>query len=596
MDPYKRKGGSSGSGSSGSSSSKKLKSTSGASVTATASHLQPDNPYPHLVQLVNTPSLFQSDYQDKTSILAWDFGTRGSIFNIGEKGKPYDYVELPKTQYHPSERCKEASVVLYDAANSAARPVAVGYEAIKLHSHEPDYRTRVVKSFKLHLYDEVEDAWNTVGKSASEVLQDYMEHYIPQIQELVELDETLAILTAPAKAEPSALYKLRQAANRAGLHEVAIIPAQEAALLCVLNDLELMKKNFFKNESTVAVVDAGGGTVDIGVYRLIQARPPWKVEEVEKSISLVGAGEKMDLSAKNWFRNLVGQAAWAEFERSSPREFFEYEDAWDKIKGTYKNGNASFTFYPSLKTATKKHSTYYGLKGAQTVDETRILMPAQQIQNIFDSVIDPILELLNENNAKHHLDYIIPVGGMGKMPYFIEKLHQRFPRVAGAASALHWKNYSPRDLYVVRGAYLSGHPQTQFAASRIVKKTIGVVFYMRTEKLSRAAMNEADRHNNEEEDIDRVQDWPDYNSTPGHHGVEVYLLTTTEEVTGLVPFSRLNPEMCDEAVRYDVEFNDDWRGEKNMKLALRFHLAELMVQLRSADGSKEVRMHPAAVL
>ncbi|KAJ3040209.1 hypothetical protein HDV00_011306 [Rhizophlyctis rosea] len=642
MEEHKRKG-----GPASGSTSKKSKKTGTAGRTATANlhdltsqrtgatapwrqitNQRPANPYPHLVRIIDVLSLFQTEYIDKSAIIAWDFGIRGSMFYLGEKGRA-DWFELPKTQYHPSERCKEASVVLYDAANAAAKRVAVGFEAIKKYSHEPDFRTRAVKSFKLHLYDRFEDDWNAMGKPASEVLQDYIENYIPLIQERIDLSNALTVLTTPAKAEPSALYKLREAATRAGLPNIAILPEQEAALYTILDDAATLGQPY-KSGSTVAVVDAGGGTIDIGVYQIIRAHRPWKVGEIEKSDSLVGAGEKMDLAARDYFKKIVGSDAWQEFERTSSSEYFEFEDAWDKIKAAYVDGNASFTFYPALRAAAKKHNTYQTLLAAQGNRNERLEMPEQHVKTIFDSVIDPILERLCDINAKHNVDDIIPVGGMSKMPYFTQKLRSKFPQTAGATPALRLGSWSPRDLYVVKGAYLCGLG-SEFVASRIVKKTIGVVVYMPIKTPPPDALPETDRSTPDEQEITRVEDWPNYKrfhsgwyekrflpivqigqkveenflyqlrdsifpQDQGDYGVEVYLLTTTEAVPGQIAYSKLDPQKIDEAIYYDVEFRSDWRGEKNMDLALRFHLAELMVLLRSRDGSHEVRMHPAGVL
>ncbi|KAJ3041856.1 hypothetical protein HDV00_008560 [Rhizophlyctis rosea] len=512
---------------------------------------KPANPYPHLVCLIDMPPMLQKAERNGKPVIAWDFGTRGSTFYLGKTNS--DWFELPKTRYHPSERCKEASVVLYDAADATANRLAVGFEAIKRHSSEPDFRTRAVKSFKLHLYDQQGHNWNAVGKSASEVLQEYIQYYLPIIRKRLELEKSLAILTAPAKAESSALHRLRQAAERAGFPSIVILPEQEAALYCILNDAANAAKPF-TNGSTIAVIDAGGGTVDIGVYRILRADRPWRVEEIEKSESLVGAGEKMDRGAKAYFRDLVGCAAWQEFKTLAPNEYFEYEHLWDEIKSTYEDGDASITFYPALKAATKNHGTYQAVLRAQDNQNRRLEMPERQIKAVFDAVIDPILARLNNITAKHKLNDVIPVGGMSKMPYFMRKLREKFPDTVNDLED--WPTYK---------RFNDGwYEKRFFPIVQIGQKVEENFLYQLKESI-----------------LPQEQ---------GDYGVEVYLLTTTEA------FNALNPRMCDRAVRYDVDFKDDWRGEKNMVLALRFHLAELMVLLRSEDGTREERMHPAAVL
>ena len=114
---------------------------------------------------------------------------------------------------------------------------------------------------------------------------------------------------------------VRSTAEKAGLTHVVLLAEQEAALYYALYD-EVECTKMVSAGAKIAVVDAGGGTVDFGVYQLRKGGSPdvYSVEEVTKSTGRFGGGEKIDHLFAEYMRNRVGDKAWRQFVKSTDYE------------------------------------------------------------------------------------------------------------------------------------------------------------------------------------------------------------------------------------------------------------------------------------
>ncbi|KAJ2922259.1 hypothetical protein H1R20_g14834, partial [Candolleomyces eurysporus] len=222
-------------------------------------------------------------YQGETLklLLAFDIGTTFS-------GISYRY----PLQEHVGGDSKIPTVIYYD---EGGKPCAIGAETLKegIEADAEENKWRKAYWFKLHLSpkskatiaDRDEIPPLPPNKTVIQVFTDYMRYlhqcakgYISEthgamLWESLE-DEILYVLTHPNGWEGSQQASMRNAAILAGLipdtvegrSRISFVPEGEASLhFCLSNGLTVNASE--KNGSSVLIVDAGGGTIDVTAYQ-----------------------------------------------------------------------------------------------------------------------------------------------------------------------------------------------------------------------------------------------------------------------------------------------------------------------------------------
>ncbi|KAF2267197.1 hypothetical protein CC78DRAFT_541863 [Lojkania enalia] len=161
------------------------------------------------------------------------------------------------------------------------------------------------------------------GKTAVRAVADYLQllwhHTLRNIEKdlgeiAVEGLPFHVVLTVPAVWTARAVSRMRQAAKQAGILEERLagettlhfVSEPEAAAIATFDDLKV-RPNFHRGD-TFVVCDAGGGTVDLISYKVLQADPLQLGECVEGSGKLCGA-VFLDQDFEGLMKQLVG-AAW----------------------------------------------------------------------------------------------------------------------------------------------------------------------------------------------------------------------------------------------------------------------------------------------
>ena len=110
---------------------------------------------------------------------------------------------------------------------------------------------------------------------------------------------------------------MRAAARGAGLKTFVHLPEQEAALYQILC-YERLNKTVFKTGDIICVADAGGGTADLGSYRLeIGGDGEWTAMECERSTGSLSGGDRIDLRMDEMMAEALNPTLWQEYKSDS---------------------------------------------------------------------------------------------------------------------------------------------------------------------------------------------------------------------------------------------------------------------------------------
>jgi hypothetical protein len=160
------------------------------------------------------------------------------------------------------------------------------------------------------------------GKTPVQAIADYLrllwKHAITNIERsfgeaAVEGLPIRVVCTVPAVWTTEAVGKMRKAAKEAGIMDYRLagettldfVSEPEAAALATFDDLK-SRPNFQEGDSFV-VCDAGGGTVDLISYKVVETKPLKLVECVEGSGKLCGA-VFLDQEFEALMKQVLGEA------------------------------------------------------------------------------------------------------------------------------------------------------------------------------------------------------------------------------------------------------------------------------------------------
>ncbi|KAK6532128.1 hypothetical protein TWF694_003289 [Orbilia ellipsospora] len=305
------------------------------------------------------------------------------------------------------------------------QPTSFGYTAVG----------RPFKWFKIllqpdHYSQSVQDVRNAnkglreFSKSLEEVISDYLSWIWLRGKEDIarkqghdfELRYDIrVILTVPAAWKPIAKDRTLRAAKRAGLPEnIELVTEPEAAALATLSaksdEHELQKGDVF------VVCDAGGGTVDLISYQVLNPSP-LQIKECGVGEGDLCGSAFLDLGFENIIKTKIGESKYnttKEKDRKKMLEDFEY-----RIKRHF-NGDITKNYSVELR----------GAGDDPDEDDDLIDVRGSAVCTIFDHVCNKI-DTLVENQVKQvkaeglKVKAILLVGGFGSSKY----LHSRLDKI-----------------------------------------------------------------------------------------------------------------------------------------------------------------------
>ncbi|KAI5369872.1 putative Heat shock protein 70 family [Septoria linicola] len=230
------------------------------------------------------------------------------------------------------------------------------------------------------------------------------------------------VLTVPAVWSHAAQTATLQAAEKAGMgerHNLRLISEPEAAAVYTLKS---MQPSSLKVGDNYVICDAGGGTVDLIAYKVIQVSP-LRIEE-----SNVGSGGLCGSAMLNYrFEDAVRERIGEE----------RYTLMRDKKPKTWAMGLKYFEEFVKRNFNEEEHSEvnvpFPGLPDDEDVglDSGFLVMTAGQVKAIFGPIIAEVIDLVEgQVNAIRDgggtISGIILVGGFGQSNYLYQTLKKHF--------------------------------------------------------------------------------------------------------------------------------------------------------------------------
>lgn len=338
-------------------------------------------------------------------------------------------------QYMNTEREKTPTAISY---SSTKQVTSWGYNILTFDES--------VRWFKLLLLDDADlqehlkDAPQLIsarqrllemGKKPIDVIADYLRNLWSHVMADVEKAMTPSfvkstpfriIITVPAIWKSYMRERMREAANMAGLldprecgeTELDFVSEPEAAAIATFTNMK--GRPDIKVGTSITVVDAGGGTVDLISYQVVDTNRFAAREAVEGTGALCGA-IFLDQEFETLVRDHVATDVWRQVP---PQEIAEMmNQSWEhgiKQQFTLKQGPE------------KLWKVRLPARVVQLTGQADITLSSSTIAEIFDHVVSKILDLVDsqietlEKKTGSGPNFVILVGGFGKSRYLWERL------------------------------------------------------------------------------------------------------------------------------------------------------------------------------
>ncbi|KAG8887888.1 hypothetical protein FRB98_008783 [Tulasnella sp. 332] len=297
------------------------------------------------------------------------------------------------------------------------------------------------------------------NKSANDLIVDYLsclfeyakEQITREIGAVADLNEADVWLTVPAAWDAIGCELMREAAIRAGLVQAAhardrnwrdrlriITEPEAAAVHCAhLTDLHQLQpsQNFM-------ICDAGGGTVDLAIYKIIGSLSNLEIAEVcarsganwyalrtVARISLLrralmcSGSIFLDMRFRELVRTLLAEHP-AHLDPASQAYFMHAFAETDKLAYMGESDDENYFHFTCFNVEDPDDSSVGLVNGELAIPG--ILLRRE----VFDPVIESVLNLLEEQMAKVHdgapIDALLLVGGFSGSEYLFKRVEEQF--------------------------------------------------------------------------------------------------------------------------------------------------------------------------
>src|SRR3990167_4833390 len=393
-------------------------------------------------------------------IVAIDFGTTGS----GYAFQPVDpNIKDPDTiacvNYHNHQKYKNLSAIVYEGT----QPKAWGFKARKIYADSQKQNKKnyyYLQNFKLEILQLREGKEPKIEKNGrifnvQEVIGDYLGlmkesilEFLRENNQPTEDEKIFWCLTVPAIWTDQEKQLMKESARKAGLlnypDQFVYSYGKESPSIYFLKEGGAAMN--LKNKQTLAIVDAGGGTVDITSYIITQINEGQSIEleQLYKASGEACGGIYVDQA---WWEYLDKRLGASDFNISiksflkDPKSF-AFVNNWEDAKKNFNYENeeevtiemdSSFSWFNAnfkKKLQQLEDEQFYSddlcgfvLNNQQMKDF--ISIPIEKSRNCLLDVIEKSLEVVKSQYSLHHvdkLDYLIFVGGFGGCVYYQQVL------------------------------------------------------------------------------------------------------------------------------------------------------------------------------
>ncbi|KAK6340686.1 hypothetical protein TWF696_009009 [Orbilia brochopaga] len=312
-------------------------------------------------------------------------------------------------------------------------------------------------------HESMKPTWETLGKTVDDVIQDFLKlmyrHMIATFDDEGLRPEDMdynVLFTVPAQFEILEVEKFKSLVNATGFgnYQVSVsLREPEAAILYTINH---GIKNLMPAGQCIVLCDAGGGTVDIASYKVVQHLPRPRIEQINIVTGRTCGSIKVDLAFKRFLLDECLSAHWRTFllRAENMGHLHRMCKLFSDRKEAFNNGpstqgtNINIQVSPPELTGLNINGGYLNI--------TR-----EKMREFFNESIDGTLACLREHIGKCisedlSVKSIFLVGGLGSSKY----LHQKVKEYATNLFRGSVEVIKPRDAEyaVVRGA-IESHQQ-----------------------------------------------------------------------------------------------------------------------------------------
>ncbi|KAI6046624.1 actin-like ATPase domain-containing protein [Pisolithus marmoratus] len=301
------------------------------------------------------------------------------------------------------------------------------------------------------------------GKNAINLIVDFLsclweyakEEITREIGAVADLNTADVILTCPAAWDAKGCDLMRGAAIDAGLVQSAhagdtnwrdrlqiITEPEAAAVHCArLTDLHKLRpsQNFM-------ICDAGGGTVDLAVYKITGQMANLEIAEMCARSGANCGSLFLDLRFRELVRTLLADHP-AHLDPASLAYFMHAFSQTDKLEFKGESDDDTY-FHFTCFNPEDPHDPSVGLINGE------LAIPGTLIRReVFDPVVNQVLELIEDQHKRvdQRIDALLLVGGFAGSEYLFKKVEERF-----SAKMRVIARPSDADTATVRGATLYG--------------------------------------------------------------------------------------------------------------------------------------------
>ncbi|WLW50572.1 hypothetical protein [Streptomyces sp. YU58] len=297
-------------------------------------------------------------------------------------------------------------------------------------------------------------------------------------------------LTVPAFWSEASMDRMRRAAVAAGLPDdpsrLLLVPEPDAAALyCDVvgtttgEDGDGPRPGLLRPGMRFLVLDCGGGTADLVSYRI---GSDGSVEQLCRPSGGPFGAEYTTQGRDGFLRKALalrfgGAVDFEGLHLTHADQFAELAAAWERERDTFtvdRERPIAVTFPARLYASLSEGALSWTAEMRQNDVDDTIVLPAAEVRAILDSVVDPVLELVDEQLARWDRppdpagagDTAFLVGGFARSPYLRRRLEDRLqdrvplrtaprPERAVLFGAVHYC-YEPTLLRARRARYTYG--------------------------------------------------------------------------------------------------------------------------------------------
>jgi molecular chaperone DnaK (HSP70) len=239
------------------------------------------------------------------------------------------------------------------------------------------------------------------------------------------------VISVPAVGSDKAKNTTLRAAKLAGIYPATLIKEPEAAAMYTLH---VLQDRGLDVGDALVICDAGGGTVDLISYEILQSKPTLKLKELVPSKGGMAGSLQLNKRFEEQVKMLVGEDQYYHL-RKTPA----YEQAVKFFDRTVKpafRGKKDDSWYVNFPMADLKDDESQHLKRSTWE------MKSEVVEAIFKPLIDDFCRMVddqvnlveNKRLAERHpkaaeVKAIFLVGGFGASEYLKQSIQLRQPKI-----------------------------------------------------------------------------------------------------------------------------------------------------------------------